>query len=61
MSCSRLKFSTCTCTCINDDVIKQYNPNPIHNHKKGIKSGALNPNPNPAALVRPKRRQIAAV
>ena len=32
-----LKFSMCTCACIYDDVITQYNPKPKHNHKKVTK------------------------
>ena len=39
LSYKRLKFSIYTCTCINDDVITQYNPNPNPNHKKILNVG----------------------
>ena len=44
LSCSRIKFSIYICTCIHDDVINQYNPNPNPNHKKFIKFRPQNPN-----------------
>ena len=56
-----LKCNTCTCRHIKCDVITTYYPKPNPNHKKGIKCGPRNLNPNYNASIRPKIRRIAAL
>ena len=57
----KCQVNTYRCTHIDDDVITTYYPNPNPNHKKGVKCGARNPNSNPKAEIRPKRRRISAL